>query len=1384
MRERFRAWLDRTHGPQFELTRHFLARLFDSDLVATPGEWVRLAIPALAAALSAFVLLTPMYQQKYRLARADYREALTTPARLLAELRFDEQSIAAFLMILTAFFTALFWQSLFPALRDALALASFPVRPRQVFTAKLAAVTLLFAVYTLALAAPAAASFASVTGHLIKGHTHFAATAAAWSGACAFVYFALFALQGLLLNILPAALFNRVTIWVQALLFAGAVSALPLFSLLPRGGAEELWWPPAWFASLWAALVGLPGASALPALAALTAAPLAALGFYALSYHRYRALLLETPVDAAPIERGAWRDALIRRWIADPREQAMFSFLLQSLLRSRTHQFLLLAIAALAISLNLRVVSGTVDPARELQYSVVFGPVAMAVVAIAGFRYLFALPATLAANWQFRLTEREGRAAWMRAVERFVLWFGVAASFASWFPAALWSLGIGALIAYLQGIAFVLLLFEILFRWWRKAPFTCSYLPGKQPMWKGFLVFFYSSWGLGAAAAIFLSGAFYPPVFFLSITVLSVLWHRARQRRLRDWAGRALTFEEQPDAEVEPLNLHESAAMHTSEQQVWRGEEEPLWSAGWDGETAAARLKRWLSEAPRDLAYALRGFLQKPAFPLGAIGTIALGLGLNAAFFAIYDAYYLKQAAVRDPGSLYEYTELVRDKADPRRAVEPYQASARQFEALRSRKDVVVEAFGRYALMVRHADRILVGLVVTDNYFSMLDGRAALGRVLGPEDRTPVMVLSHRSWRSRFGADPAVVGQTLEVRRLRYTIIGVAAPGFSGVATDREPDFWVPLASWQALDGTRDPESLAIVLRLKPHLTDEQAKAALISLARENRKERLVWAIDLRSVATIAGAGNLAEFTFLIFLTFAFTLAIPCANVANMMLARGLDRQRELGVRLALGASRGRLVRQLLAEAVIVAAAGGLAGFFVARAALDVALRALHSTLPWFAFLRFARIPDLAVDQRVFLYMLAATFATAIVFALLPALESARYGAAFALRREVAGGVRSSWLRDALVVGQVATCLMLIACAALLLRGTGRHTRTDPGFNPTDLHAIATLDWRVSPEVDRTLREQTWLSGVARSNSMPTELRELPVRASATNREFPLRHNFVSHEYLDLLGIRVVQGRGFSREEAETRAAVAVVSQAAARLLWPGESALGKVVRIDKRRVNNITPKASEYLIVGVTRERAQQDGRLTEALRIYFPETAGRLAIVRGRAGNTRQTTAQLERLLGTTPSDTGLEVTVPIDDILYFENYTARAGLWIATVLGIVALILTASGMYGVMSFLAGQRTREMSIRVALGATRSTILALMIRYSSRLVAAGLAAGVILALWAAKLIAARTPYIEIYDAAAYTASLAVVGVVAVLAAIPPAFRASRSDPMNTLRLE
>lgn len=1362
-----------------ELTRHFIARLFDSELVATPGEWIRVAVPGFSMALTAAILMQPMYRQKYALGREEYREALSAPGRLLAEVRFDEQSIASFLMIVTAIFASIFWQSFYPTLRDALALASLPIRPRQIFLAKLSAITLLFSVYTLALVLPASAIFSSITSPLIPG-PHFAATAAAWTGASAFVYFAALAAQGLLLNLLPPALFNRLSVWLQALLFAAGLGAIPLFSRLPAHSG-----PASWFAALWAALAGRPDGDATPALVALATAAGLALACYALAYHRYHALLLEVPVKPDS-ERGRLREAIVTRLTPDPREQAMLAFIVQGLLRSRTHQFVLLALAALAISFNLRAVSATADPTRELQYTVVFGPLAMSIVALAGFRYLFSLPTELRANWLFRITEGESRASWLRAVERFVLLAGVGASFLCWLPAAIWSLGVGALIAYAPAVLFVLWLFERLFGEWRKAPFTCSYLPGKQP-WKMLLVLFYAVSAISTAAAAFLSGVFFPPMFFLVTPALTVLWYRARRRRLAAWTARPLLFEELAPAAVEPLDL-ENGPRHVDATAARAAAEAPdlaeLWLAGADGESRGARVLRWLREAPRDILLAFRAFRLRPLFTFGAVLTIALGLGLNAAFFAIYDAFYLRQSAVRDPGTLYDYSELLRHSPRRGAAVEPYLPTPRLLPALRAKNEIIAEAAGRYDLLIRHGDRMLVGLAVTGNYFAMLGARAAQGRLFGEGEEEPEIVLSHRAWRGRFGADRQIIGRRLEIRRIPYRIAGVAVESFHGVATDGEPDFWIPLATWPRIEsGQREPDHLAILLRLRPHLTAEQAKRSIRSIAQEHRPDRPIWDLELRPAATLVS--SLSDFTSLIFLTFAFTLAIPCANVANLMLARGLERQREFGVRMALGSSRGRLARQLLTEAVILALAGGALGFAAARAALDFALRTLHSSLPWVAHLRAARLPDMAVDQRVFLYLLAVAVVTAVVFAVWPALESSRWGAVYALRREL-GGLRDFHLRDALVAGQVAVCVMMLASAALLLRGTLRFTRVNPGFDPADLHAVATLDWRVSPLVERTLREQPWLAGVARASHMPTQLREVLVRAPANSREFRIPYNSVSADYLDVLGVRVVEGRGFLAHEAEAKAKVAVISHAAAQLLWPGgrSSAIGKVVRPDTLSVRGLPPREGEYVVVGVTRESAEKEGVLAGAPRLYFPDAQGRIALARGRSGRTAETSGRIERLLSTVRSDTGLEVTFSIEEMLRLENYVARAGLWVSAVLAAVALILTATGVYGVMSFLAGQRRREIGIRVALGATGGMVMSLIVRHAASLIGAGLLAGLVLALWSAKLIAARTMYVAVWDASGYLAGLIVVGVVALAASIPPAWRAAREDVLATLRLE
>ena len=392
---RLRQWLEETHSDTFELVRHFLARFFDTEIGATNDDWRKVAIGIFASLVSLGLLLNWVYLSRYRILQD---AAFSTPQLYQTTLRGDFLSLLAITMALTALLTLLQWQSLFPSLRDYMALNGFPVSAQQIFAAKFGAIVLVFSAYAISLTGPLAGFF----GWVIQGNwqenpsgTVLAAAAfAALAAASAFVFFALLALQGILLNLVPGRWFLRVSLFVQAALFIATVGALPLYGRQPLSAA---WWPPVWFRWLWESIV-TGRASARPALLAVVLPAIVAVGAYLLSYHRYRKLLLEAPA-ARPGGHSGLGSRLLEWWIPNPREQAAFAFTWKTLARSGIHRLLLLAYTGLALGW---VIKAALDaPPVSLHDEGMYGlmavasPLGLAVLMILGMRYLFTLPVNL-----------------------------------------------------------------------------------------------------------------------------------------------------------------------------------------------------------------------------------------------------------------------------------------------------------------------------------------------------------------------------------------------------------------------------------------------------------------------------------------------------------------------------------------------------------------------------------------------------------------------------------------------------------------------------------------------------------------------------------------------------------------------------------------------------------------------------------------------------------------------------------------------------------------------------------------------------------------------------------------------------------------------------
>ena len=563
MIRRLRAWVAETHGAGFELWRHFLARFFDSEMVTAQGDWLKAALGPIVVVPSACMMLMLMYQTKYLIL-----PKLPSPRLYQIAVREEQLWLIALTMCITAVLTAIQWQSLFPSRRDLLAVASLPLRTRQIFLAKFGALVIVFAVFAAVLNVPLATVFTSITDGRWHENPSVVVTAFAFAAAliagCAFVFFSLMGFQGILLNLLPGRLFARVSVYTQAMLFAVSLGALPFvlqqlwMGTLPahylqlRQQPRLDWSPPQWFLDLWAALIGARDGSARKALLALALAATLAVVSYLLSYRRYHRLLLEEPLNRTQEARGVGLGKLaswiLDGWIRDPREQAMFVFIWKTLARSRIHRLALLACGGIALGWVLSFTGGL--PQRShggasplQQFLAVFGPLTAAVWVTVGLRYLFSLPSELRANWIFQITEQEGRVSWLRAVDRFVVWCGIAPVFAATLPVAAVALGWWrALAISALGFMLVLLLFEMLFRRWQKAPFTCSYFPGKRPILFTVLPFFVALVSLVPVSRLFLYISSETSAFLAFLALQIVVCLGLRTLRQKDQAESGLLY--------------------------------------------------------------------------------------------------------------------------------------------------------------------------------------------------------------------------------------------------------------------------------------------------------------------------------------------------------------------------------------------------------------------------------------------------------------------------------------------------------------------------------------------------------------------------------------------------------------------------------------------------------------------------------------------------------------------------------------------------------------------------------------------------------------------------------------------------------------------------
>jgi predicted permease len=1371
----FKQWFEETHGIRTELFRHFLPRLFDSELMAGTGSWLHVAVGVAAVLMSGWIVLAFTLLSKYR----KLAELGWSPARIAASMEADQGALAGVSVCLTLLLLGVIWQSIFPSRTDYYALAGIPAGPADLFLAKFASLCVVLAAFQLLMPIPSAAVLAIMSGANFFN--------AAWHmiSASASVFFGAIVLQGLLLWILPLRWFGAALIWMQAASLATGLGGL---SYASAHGVPAV--PHGWLTAVVACIV------------------------FALSYRRHRKWLLEGSERSG--KRWLSVDLLVQVLTREPREQAVLLFFWKTTRRSHIHRLTVLLYLGLAAAWFMEASSRSRFEREHNGMIFTVYPLVLILLALFGLRHLFSLPVELRANWMFQMTERECVPAWRRGIERFALLCGV-------MPVVL----IGGALAGFHGgpwtgFAWTMLagffgaiVFERLFRTWSKLPFTCSYLPGKRPLVINIAIFACLSPMVLPVAAILFHAATNPASFLILLSVEYGLWWMWRRTRLRIWAVTPLQYLESSPTEVDVFQLTGDGTTLAQEQfqREWSdylrsgGPAEPVFRPLGSDESRMSRLLEWLSALPRDLQYALRMLRSGPGFAVAVVLTLGLGLGLNSAFFTVFNGLLLRPLAVRDPASL---ASLELETRDSRSASLSY-GEYRQLSEHAPFQETAASTFIGTGLDGRPTAVNLVSA----NYFAVLGVPVAIGRTFVAGESDPVAILSHRLWRDRYAGAPLILGRRIQVEGMEFEVVGVAPPAFAGVPVGavelaQKPmarigfataDCWIPMEAWARGQGT-PAHSLSVrgVLgRLRPGSPSTKVEALLTGWARQLSANRpaydRVHRVTVESL-DVPVTWTALSYTLPLLIAFVLTMAVPCANAANILLARAGARQREIGTRLSLGAGRGRVVRQLLTESLLLAGLAAIAGLGVAQVSLKLVVHVFRSTAPPTLLRRF-RIPDLPLDQHVFFYMLLVALITTMLFALAPAAQATRISLSAALRGgQASGALPASRLRDLLVVAQVALCVMLLASSVVLLRGTGQVAGLSRGYEASGVFAVSNQKPEDAQALRAILAEQNWV-GVRAVFSRPlTEMLSVPVadpsRVSAGGWR-SIYHTSGSGELFDLVGIPLLRGRTFTRAESENRLPVAVISELAAVSLWPdGVDPIGRTVALQAEDTPGVPavfrPPFREAMVVGVCRDIVvkARDGRPKPV--IYFPDKlrVGTVLAVKGVPGlRPEQTRALFESALAKAPGAAKGAGIVGLQETLDWEMYPQQALSFLAALLSVVALLLTVTGIYGVVAYSVSQRRREIGIRMALGATPARIASLVLTYTARPAGIGACAGLVLSIGILQFVSSRVDLaIRLTDASAYLLGFSTAAFAALVASAGPLRRALGVDPQSALRTE
>ena len=809
----------------------------------------------------------------------------------------------------------------------------------------------------------------------------------------------------------------------------------------------------------------------------------------------------------------------------------------------------------------------------------------------------------------------------------------------------------------------------------------------------------------------------------------------------------------------------------------------------------------------QDLRYGFRILVKQPVFTAVAVLSLALGIGANSAIFSLVDALLWRTLPVESPETLVSL--FTTDAKNPGLNALSHLNWKDYRDMSRSFSGVLGYTFAPVSVQTGGEPAVAFGLHASGNYFDLLGIRAAHGRTFLPEEdgqpgAHPVVVVSHRFWQENLGGDPKAVGRPITINGSGYTVIGVTPEAFTGTDVGLAPQLWVPMAMNRQIIpgeafnwfGERRGLMMNAVARLRPGVTPAEAQAEIGTIGKrlqrdypDDNKGRSAELVPLSQAALNPGAREaVTAGTGLLMAVVGLVLLIACANVSNLLLAQAVARRREIAIRLSQGAARGRLIRQLLTESLLLALLGGAIGLLIANWLQALLPKLIPQGL-------FPLDLGLSLDLRVLAITLGVSLLTGLIFGLVPALQASKADLVSALKTKdqgATGRFRGFGVRGGLVAGQVALSLVSLIAAGLFVRSLGEMRRIDPGF-PAERLAVISFDvglqgWnqgrgeqfyrdvreRIArvPGVAKVALAQAGPFGFAFTRSVFLEGEE------STKNGTLMQVNTVTPELLDTMGVRVLRGRAFTEADREGSMRVVIVNETMAETFWPGQNPLGK-------RFHFFGDDPVE--VVGVV-QTVKYNG-LGEDPKPYIYEPLAQRYVTN--VTLVIRTERSPESVLGTVQKEIrDMAPTMPlvgvstVPDLLDNSLGLMRTGASLLALFGVLALGLASVGLYGVMSFSVTQRSREIGVRMALGAQHRDVLRLVLRQGLTVVGVGLIAGLLLAFGVTRLVAGMLFQVTPTDPMAFGVTSAALALVAFGATLIPALRAISVSPILAIRYE